>query len=549
MARGKGAVHGVGTSAKTGQMGLTFGRKPGADTPLGAAVRELITSRAALDLVRQNPNDLVGKGAKIPKVASYVPKAVSKALRQQENVAEQTYAAAMKEVRRLEARQKKTGLGPKGREKLKAAYEAASNALGQINSAREAIQAANEEFDPLAKQMEAQDAALAQAGLTTTIWDDIGVLMGKEQIALQQYNQALATHDPNKIGTAATALQQARDAVKSATPTVMDYYELMLEQAKDTFSASDDFGVLLGMQAQAMADYQASFATGDPRQISAALQRLHSIQDSLKQFYPSALDIAQGMMVWATSTPSINDDIGYLQNAVNAAYSEYTASVGNLPWAEQIQRLQTYLGLKDQLKQLTPKARDYAELQLQQAQATSSYQDDLAALRKIEQAALQSYNEALATNDPRQIKEALADLQGIQQQIKDIQPTALDFAELALTRAQMTDTQADDIEAWKQIVAYRQKEYDEAMASGDPRKIKDALQNLKDAKDSLDALTALPNVLQFSQLLPPDFLSSLAASFGGQKQVNVQQVYTNPPKDQLSNFRQAEFAANAVFGR
>jgi hypothetical protein len=459
------------TRGRHGATSPTGAGQARAGTPLGNAVDELTMARTDLALSQYGR-------AKPVTMSSSVPLGQRVALQDREKVAKNQYAAATKEVRRLESKQKKYGLGPKGREKLKAAYDAASQAMSALNTAREAMQSVNEEWDPLTKLAQNFEAKGAAASLTPDIWDDIGVMRSQADLAAKKLDQAQKTGDPSKIAEATNNLKSAKDAVTEATPKLADYLDLQLTYASQTTSIYDDLDVMRAMEGAALTEYTKSLATNDPRQINAALQNVYSIQQ--------------------------------------------------------------------QIKDLMPTARDWATYRFQVAQGTATYTDDLAALQEIEAASLAEYQEALASGDPRKMSAALQDLQGVRQQLKDIAPTALDYAELAVTQAKMTDTLVDDTAAWKQIVDLRQKEYEDAMATGDPRLINQALQNLESAKESMDGANTLPSVLRFSDALPDDFLRQIGTSFGG-GDVSVTQVYTNPPKDQYSNMRQAQFAAQAAF--
>ncbi len=101
--------------------------------------------------------------------------------------------------------------------------------------------------------------------------------------------------------------------------------------------------------------------------------------------------------------------------------------------------------------------------------------------------------------------------------------TAMDFAEAEVAKAALTDDKSDDVTAAEGLVGVAEGEYNAALASGDPRRIRDAagvlasaraaLQNAKDLRDNTDALNANTDAITGA------FGGSTTFQYGGQNYV------------------------------
>jgi hypothetical protein len=421
----------------------------------------------------------------------YVPKAIREALNVQERVARSNYVQAQKQITTLEKKRKTKGLTRKEQGSLSGAYQAASDALGQLNSARDAIKNMNDQYappDPQVRRELAINARLAQQQVGGDIAGQLQSMRDMVAAKTDAYNAAIKSGDPQKIIDAAGALQQARDDLKSVldqvTFTDEDYANAALSQAQLTDSINDDIQAMTSLDAIYKARYDAAVASGDPRKIAEAANQ--------------------------------------------------------------------YGQVHSQLVALTPTAMDYANQTLAQAQLTDSFQDDIAALTTIDQLQYDAYTKALATGDPKKIAQAASDYKSAHDALIGATPTAMDYANAQMAQAQLTDTLDDDITAVTSIFNLQKKAYDDAVASGDPRRIAQAASDYKSARDSLESLqnSSLPTAISLGGRIDPGVLAAIGAASGqntGMGSVVVNQNFVNPPNDPLTYLTAAQFAAQGVF--
>ena len=88
-------------------------------------------------------------------------------------------------------------------------------------------------------------------------------------------------------------------------------------------------------------------------------------------------------------------------------------------------------------------------------------------------------------NRRNRLRNQLGEVSGQIRGLKDDQPTARDFADAELARAESTVDRGDDISALQKLVGLAEQDLKRAEKSGDPREIAEATRNLKSAADAL----------------------------------------------------------------
>ena len=145
-------------------------------------------------------------------------------------------------------------------------------------------------------------------------------------------------------------------------------------------------------------------------------------------------------------------------------------------------------GTHDQIEEAKPTERDYADLQLARAESTSGKQDDIEALKHLEDLAKKELERAERSGDPREVAEATRNLTQAAEALKEATPTEEDFASRDLALAELTETLADDKSALEHLRDLAQQQLDAALQTPDPRDDIEAANRVKSITDSLKSL-------------------------------------------------------------
>jgi phage-related protein len=482
---------GVGTYDPS-RPNVAVGAGNASSTTGGTRYNSLLPTTALAQLGFQNAQisarDQYGPIAGSTAVDSTVPTDLSRNLDQQETLLLQAYKTAVANINRLQAKRKKTGLGKQGQQKLTDAYGNAQTALQNLTQIKQTIEDVNAQYAGPSPE-DQLNAQIAEGQVTGNIQQQVDGFKKMVDLKEQEYQAAVKAGKPQDIITAAQALVQARS---------------------------------------------------DLQQI---------LQDTAG---PTELDRANAALAQAQLTPAIQDDIQALTQLDQLYYNAYQAALQGGDPRQIQQAAQDYASAHQALQQATPTAMDYANAHLAQAQLTDDWHDDITALTEIDKAAYDAYQEALQGDDPKAIASAAQEYQQAHQQLQDATPSALDYANAAIAQAALTEDVADDIKAATDFLDLMQQAYDKAVASGDPRQIAQAAQDLKNAQDNLKNLenSGMPTAISFGNQIDPGVLAALgvsspAGTIGG---VTVQQYFQKAPDDPYAYLRSSSFAAQGVFG-
>jgi uncharacterized membrane protein YuzA (DUF378 family) len=366
-------------------------------------------------------------------------------------------------------------------------------------------------------------------------------------------------------GNAQTALQnlnQIRDTIKGvnqqfAAPTKEDKISASIAEGQVTGDIDKQVKGLKEMVDLRQKAYNKAVKGGKPQDIITAAQALVQARGDLQSIMdqisgPTELDRANAALAQAGLTDAIGDDIAALQTLDKLYYDAYqTALAGGDP-RKIAEAAGNYAQVHQQLQSITPTAMDYANASLAQAQLTDDWHDDITALTAVDKAAYDAYQAALATGDPKKIAEAAGNYKSAHDALTQATPTAMDYANAQMAQAALTEDITDDITAATTIFDITKKAYDDAVASGDPRRIAQAAQDYKAAQDALTALqnSGTPTSISFGNVIDPGVLAAMGVqgaegTVGG---VTVQQYFQNPPDDPYAYMRSSSFAAQGVFG-
>lgn len=449
-----------------------------------------------------------------------------------------------------------------------AASKAGRAAIAPLNASKAAIGIARSARTPYQAL-----SAGARAGVGAKTADAIDF---QEKIARDAYKDAAKEvsrleRKQARVGLGRTGrakLQKAYEAQSSALSAMNDIRgnmqalneewgpeaELQMAQAQAamTDTPADDVAVAKQAVNFYQGEYTQALKTKNPKKIAEAAQALTSAKQTLADLTPTESDYQAAAAAGASFTANIWDDIEAQQWAVNIAQREYSAAVAGGDPRRIAQAASNLKSAQDNLRQLTPQPEDYLNLALVTARGTKNIWDDVSVLQQQLNLAAQRLNESYATNDPRQVAEALGNYQSAQQAVQDAIPTAYDYADLLLAQAEATkDDPADDIAALQAILAARQKEYADSLLTNDPRQIAAALRAQTAAQEAVDnAGGGVATAISFADRIGDDVISGLGG-MGPDGQPNgnvtVKQYFRNPPSDPYAYLRQAEYASRSVF--